>query len=283
MFRIVYFFIIVALFSACTAPYDQELPEYNSELVIEAYVNQANPLLNYVLLSKSVPYYDSSFDIGTVESAEVFVEEGVMENGSINWLRTIEYNSIDSIPGLYFPDLSQLFVGKEGYYYRLSVQTEDEIATAITRIPELVEMDSIWYDNVVNQQTDSLEPYLKFSWNDPPSFGNYYLVADYRNVEENYPLLWGTADRIAVTDDIFFNGDRFEYSEIFPDQYGDTVNMYLISIDQDAYKYWESYEISQGNGGPFSQPINVKSTFDNALGIFQGMAVDAKRIVITKP
>lgn len=144
-------------------------------------------------------------------------------------------------------------------------------------------MDSIWVNNIFNPNRDTIEPYLRFSFKDPSAFGNYYMVADYRNTPNEWPLLWGTANRIVVTDDLFFNGQPFTYSEIFPDTYGDTVNMYLISIDKQAFDYWTSYEASRGNGGPFSQPINVTSTFDNARGIFQGMAVDAKRIVIKKP
>ena len=106
------------------------------------------------------------------------------------------------------------------------------------------------------------------------------MIADYINAPTEWPLLWGTVNRIVVTEDLLFNDQPFVFSPIFPDRYGDTVNVYLISVDQQTLEYWESYEASRNNGGPFTQPINVNSNFDNARGTFQGMAVDSKRIII---
>jgi len=236
------------------------------------------------LLTKSLPYYDTSFNVEGVKGAIVTLYEGEKIGTELKWdIEGIQYDEFGGIDGLYAPPIQSFFLGKPGYFYKLEVLYNGVLATSVSQIPALVPIDSIWVDNVFNPNVDSVIPFLRFQFTDPAAFGNNYMVADYRNSPNDYPLLWGAANRIVVTDDVLFNNQSFVYSNIFPDKYGDTVNMYLISIDNQAYKYWESYEASRGNGGPFSQPINVKSTFDNAKGIFQGMAVSAKRIIIKKP
>jgi hypothetical protein len=271
----------LSLVWGCTDTYDEPLPEYESELIIEAYVNQANPLLNYALLSKSLPYYDENFDVEGVGEAKVTLYEGQKEGTELIWNQEgLAYEEFDQIPGLYLPPITEFFVGKEGYYYKLEVEYEGVTSVAVTQIPNLVPIDSIWVENVFNSNRDTFEPFLRFLFTDPPQFGNNYMIAEYVNAPTEWPLLWGAANRIVVTDDLLINSQSFVYSPIFPDTYGDTVNMYLISIDQQTLEYWESYDASRNNGGPFTQPINVNSTFDNARGTFQGMAVDNKRIII---
>lgn len=275
--------LILGLWS-CSDTYDEPLPEYESELVVEAYVNQANPFLNYALLTKSIDYDGQSPNVPGVSGAKVTLYEGFKEGTELKWDESgIEYQAVDSVPGLYFPPIELLFLATEGAYYKLVVEADDIVTTAVTQVPVLVEMDSLWVDYVYNEKVDSTQAFLKFSFSDPAAFGNHYLVHDYRGAEDEWPLLWGALDLEVITDDIFFNGQPFVYSEAFPRRWGDTTNFYLSSITRESHDFWESYENSRDNGGPFSQPINVNSTFDNSRGIFQGMAVDTRRIIVQKP
>ncbi|MBI1184996.1 DUF4249 family protein [bacterium] len=275
---------LVLILVGCTAPYDRPLPDYESELVVEAYVNQLNPLLNYAIITKSLPYYDKNFSVTAVTNATVTLFEGQMTDGEIQWKsNTIAFEPVSGIEGIFAPPISHPFLATVGHYYKLVVQSEGQTATSISYLPNVVPIDSIWVDNIFNPKADSTEPFLHFTFTDPGDFGNYYMVSDYRSSRSNFPFLWGAADRIAVTDDALFNGQTFAYGSIFPDDYNDTVNMYLISIDQQTFNYWQSYDAAQNNGGPFSQPINVKGTFDHARGVFQAMAIAYKKIIIQKP
>jgi len=275
--------LILGLWS-CSDTYDEPLPEYESELMVEAYINQANPFLNYALLTKSIDYDGQSPNVPGVSGAKVTLYEGVKEGTELKWNESgIEYQAVDSVPGLYFPPIELLFLATEGAYYKLVVEAEGIVTTAVTQVPVLVEMDSLWVDYVYNEKVDSIQAFLKFSFSDPEAFGNHYLIHDYRGAENEWPLLWGALDLEVITDDIFFNGQPFVYSEVFPRRWGDTTNFYLSSITRETHDFWESYENSRDNGGPFSQPINVNSTFDNSRGIFQGMAVDTRRIIVQKP
>ena len=283
MKQVVYFAILSVLMLSCTAPYEQELPAYEPELVIEAYVNQSEPLLTYALVSRSIDYYNPDQNTQPIENATVTMWEGVDDNGSIRWDEDnpINFQHFEGLPGVYLPGLG--YVGKEGHYYRIEVSLDGERATATSYLPELVEMDSFYYQNVLNEQTDSTLPFSTMFFRDPADKENYYLLMEYSNEQSDWPPLWGSGDRIFVVDDELFNGEFFGYSDIFPRQYGDTVNLILAGIDASSFTYWESYENALGNGGPFSQPINVISNFDNARGLFSAMAVDKKKIIITKP
>ncbi len=281
MKKYIHFLFSAMVLASCTDVYDHPLPDYESELVIEAYVNQVNPLLNYALLSKSVPYYAENFDIEGIEGATVTLYEGKKEGTELIWDEDgLEYQIFDQVPGLYLPPIQEFFVGKEGYYYRLEVVYDGVKSTAVTQIPPMVPIDSIWIDKVYNPNKDTIDPFMRFSFTDPQSYGQNYMIADLRNSENEWPLLWGSANRIVVFDDLLFNGQSFAYSQIFPNRFGDTINVYLSSINQETREYWESYDASLSNGGPFTQPINVNSNFDNARGFFQGLAVDNKRIII---
>jgi len=270
--------------TACSDIYDKPLPEYESELVVEAYVNQASPLLNYALVTKSVDYDNQSLDVLGVAGAKVTLYEGQKDGTELVWDEEgIEYDAVDSVPGLYFPPITRFFEATEGYYYRLVVEADGIVTTSVTRVPELVPIDSFWADYVFNENADSVEPYLKFGFRDPQGLGNYYIVSDLEGAELEWPLLWGALDKDIITDDLYFDGEPFDVSYVFPRRWGDTINVYLASIPKEAYDYWVSYENSRGNGGPFSQPINVNSTFDNSKGVFHGMAVDTRRMIVQKP
>lgn len=275
--------LMLALLASCTAPYEQELPEYTPELVVEAYVNQSQPLLTYALVSRSIDYYNPDQNTKPIENANVQMWEGTEQNGTIIWDEDnpVSFQHFEGIPGVYLPGLG--YVGKENHYYRIEVEVDGETITATSYMPEKVEMDSFYYQDVFNPQVDSTQPFSTMFFRDPADKVNYYLLLEYSNESTDWPPLWGSADRIFVVDDELFNGSSFGYSDIFPRSYGDTVNLILAGIDEGAFRYWESYENSQGNGGPFSQPINVISNFDNGRGLFSAMAVDKKRIIITKP
>lgn len=277
--------LLPAFAVSCMDVYEEPLPQYEPELVIEAYVNQVNVLGNYALLTKSLAYYDESFKVEGVEGANVMLYEGQKMGNTLEWQEEgIRFEPLsDDVPGLYAPPLTGLFLGKEGFYYKLVVEYQGITATSIAHLPALVPIDTFYAENIYNGNADSMEPYLRMRFSDPPAFGNYYMLSEYRNAPSDFPLLWGSAERLLVNDDALYNGRGFTYSSIFPDKYGDTINFYLISIDRPAYDFWLSYESSRNNGGPFSQPVNLTSTFDNARGIFQAMALSHKRIIVTKP
>ena len=276
-------FLAISL-AACNAPYNEELPEYEGEIVVEAYVNQSIPLLNYVLLSRSVEYYDPNLQIEQVPTAKIIVYEGIEKDGSLTWDKDngIEWIEFPGLEGAYLPSEFG-WLATVGTYYLLEIEVEGKTISATTQVPDLVLIDTVFIDNRFNTAADSMEPFEVMSFTDKKGFGDNYMVYRTRIGFLDNPLTWGSMRRLFVADDEFFDGQSWGYSSFFPQTYGDTVTFYLTSMDRESYRFWESYEISQGNGGPFSQPINVNSNIVGGRGLFCGFAVDRRRIIIEKP
>ncbi|MCB0738313.1 MAG: DUF4249 domain-containing protein [Bacteroidetes bacterium] len=284
MKRVHFLFLLVALVVvACNAPYDDDLPEYDGEIVVEAYLNQSIPLLNYCLLSRSVAYYNPNLDVEQVSEASIYVYEGVEENGELTWDRDNgqKWEQFPQLLGAYVPAFG--WAAKENTFYLMEIEVEGKNLSAITQVPKLVEIDTLFIDNRFNSVADSVEPFERLTFSDPKGFGNNYALFRTRKGFFDNPLTWGSMRRIFTTDDEFFDGNSWGFSSFFPQTYGDTVTFYLASMDKASYRFWESYDVSQNNGGPFSQPINVESNIEGGRGVFCGLAVDRRRIIIEKP
>lgn len=281
-------FAIAAIsFAACQASYEDEIPPYESELVIEAYVNQKYPLLNYAILTQSLDYFNPNIDVDGIKDAKIMVYEGTPNETGIDWesdgVEWIPIQGQEELQGLFMPSEFG-FVGKEEHYYKMEISYEDELYTAVSYLPKMVKIDTFYSYSIFNTKRDSNEPFIQMTFKDPVGFGNYYQLYDYRGFQtEEYPPLWGSADRPLLLDDELFDGETFSYGSIFPESYNDTVTFLLTQIDEQAFEFWESYDNSANQGGPFVQPINVKSNFDKGIGIFTALAVDNKQIIITKP
>lgn len=282
MKQLIYFLFPVIALVSCTDDYEGEIPDYETEYVVEAYVNQLYPQLNYALVSKSIDYFNPDTDVSGISDVQVKLFEGVLEEGDTSWSEPDLWSEFPLLPGIYVPS-DPNFVGVEGNVYRLEVTVDGTKLSSTAYLPPLVPIDSFYWIDRYNLQKDTVEPFAVMNFTDPSSFGNHYLLVDYRNKATDLPTLWGSTDRLLVGDDLLFNGERFSYSEIFPDEYGDTINIFLNSINEEASRYWVSYENAQNNGGPFSQPINVESTFEGGIGVFTAMAVDHRKLIITKP
>lgn len=272
------------LFLGCNAPYDGELPPYEGEIVVEAYVNQSIPSLNYLLLSRSVAYYDPNLDIDPVGEAKVMVYPGVEIDGQVQWDRDngMDWLPFEFIPGAYVP--SQFgFVAEEETHYLLEIEVEGQKLSSKTYVPKMVKMDTLFVENIFNEKADSFQAFERMAFSDPKGFGNNYLVYRSRVGFQENPLTWGSMSLLYSADDEFFDGNSWGFSSLFPQTYGDTVTFYLGAIDRASYLFWDSYEISENNGGPFSQPINVNGNIEGGRGIFCGIAVDRRRVIITKP
>lgn len=288
----IYSSIVVFVLHSCTAPYNEELPPYDEEIVVEAYVNQAIPSLNYVLLSLSVEYYDDNLDLPLVPDADITLTEGVVEGADTQWMENESIKMISladlpipspigELPGYYVPN--QLgWVAKEGRVYKLEIEVNEQRLSAVTSVPKVVPIDTCYVLNRFNSKADSMEPFEFLAFNDPEGFGNNYRIYRYDKGFIDNPPTWGSASVLLTVDDEFFDAESFTYQSFFPVSYGDTVTFYLNSVDRISYRFWESYDISQNNGGPFTQPINVKGNVKGGRGVFCGMAVDRRRIIIEK-
>ena len=145
--------------------------------------------------------------------------------------------------------------------------------TATTVIPDLLVLDSLYYEPHENPDADSLVQ-LVAKFNDPDTIGNYIRFFTQRNSEEMYAAF--------AFDDRFFNGEALTFpiqraegpdAEFDADTYcyfgkGDTAIVKWTSITKATYDFWNTLDYETNSGGPFGAATVIKSNVTGGLGIW---------------
>jgi hypothetical protein len=273
-------FLLIGLIqlAACEKEIKINIPASKEELVVEASINQLSPTLNYVVLSKTMDYFNPSLSLLAVRNARVFITEGeIIGNDTIynTSNRTQFFDLLDTIfPGIY---VNPLFTGKIEKPYRLDVELQDgRKITAKTFIPKPVVFDSIhyWFEKSGNDTN----AYFYLQWPDGPEQNNYRMV-----LKEGFiPFLtgWGYGDRFYSFDDALINNQPRPFLMLNPFRYGDTINIYLSQIGRQEYIFWDSFRNAANNGGPFATPVSVKSNVTGAIGSFTGYGLTQEQLIL---
>jgi hypothetical protein len=90
---------------------------------------------------------------------------------------------------------------------------------------------------------------------------------------ENFEAIFARSGRFSDEDGVLlpFYGDRVIDGEFVRK---DIILLRLSHVDQRTYKFWRSTERMQdASGNPFSEPMNLSSNIEGALGIWGGYGV----------
>lgn len=295
--RYLILFFTVILFSGCIREITIKNPaETKPLLVVEGYINQTYPHLNYVVLSESHNAFDTTIAPVYVRDAEVRVTEGIKQtDGTILWDSTstrkwVELSGVSWIPsaakGIYADSLLAInpassMLGKENHFYKIEIQSAGKSYTGITEIPAVVPIDSISYEIKENAISGKRFGQITIHYFDPAEAGNNYFSA-YDST--GYELLagWGAVVDKRVSDDHTINGvyrNEIRFTR-FP--VGDTVNYYVNSISRSTFNFWQSQINNTGMPNPFTSgaPIVSNMQGDGVTGYFSGFGVSHKRIII---
>jgi Domain of unknown function (DUF4249) len=200
---------------------------------------------------------------------------------------------------------STTLIGEEGKNYKLKVDYGTHHLTCQTKIPERVQLDSVWF-NIVSTLPDDSLGFISANITDPDTLGNCYRwfakrINHYPNWVEDLAGQQKDANFIAPlgssTDDQFFNGLSFGFtyfrgvavnSQKEDDlngergfyKRGDTVVVRGSCVDRRAYKFIYAMETQAGNqGSPFATPYNLPSTVEGGLGAFIGYAASYDTVI----
>lgn len=269
--------VIAAFFSlsSCEKDITVDLPTPEKKLVVEGFITPGGPAYVFVSTTDAffAPVDSSSLINSAVKNALVIVSDGVVTD-----------TLIAPIPGIGYFYISSTLVGEIGKSYFLKVVTQSgEEVTAITNIPEPVQLDSIWF------QKQSANDTLGWTWatlTDSPVLGNNYRWFAKR--------LGKDSDFIApigsVIEDKFFNGLNFDFaynrgskpnSTAEDDnneeegffKVGDTIVVKFASITAESFDFWRAAETqASSNGNPFGSPAPLKSNINGGIGIWEGFS-----------
>lgn len=292
------------LLTACETDITLDFPEPDPKIVVEGYIE--NDLPPFVSLTKTIPFYGeinfNSMNDYLVNGAFVEVSNGETSVALIEFclddlpeelkplLAELLGIANDSTTGEYaynaclytVPDIlsgSPAFVGEAGKTYSLLIISGEDTLTSSTKIPDLIYVDSIYYRPASEQdpENDSLVRVYGML-TDPAVLGNYYRIFTSRNHNGYYP------DFNSVVDDLFFNGQTFEFpvtralapGEPFDQNTygyfwkGDTVGLRWTTIDFFSYDFWRTLEADNGSDGPFTSVTIAATNINGGLGIWCG-------------
>ncbi|MCS6929979.1 MAG: DUF4249 domain-containing protein [Saprospiraceae bacterium] len=256
---------------------DLELPEYDSQPVVECYLEPGKPFR--LLLTRSYRFFDP-FGLDSN-----FLERTLIQNALV----TIAYNgridTLSNTPSAEFTPLKIFnYTGKNlvpstpGIEYTLRIVMPDgkEILGKTVMLPK-VPIDSIRVE--WNPQRDTLARVLTYITDDRTRENFYRRTINYATLDSLPDQDFIATDRIAQTEVIAF-GTGYELTE------GDTVINTLYHITKDYYDFLESVQLAVfGNQNPFAQPARIKSNVSgsaNPLGIFTCLVYDRDTTIIRK-
>jgi len=312
----------LTLLLGCEKEITVDLPTVEKKIVVEGTILPGE--IPLVILTWTQGYFEPT-DATSLQN--IFVHDAVVtitENGNPHELIELCYNelaeilepadleaaivslglSIESIQSLnlcvytILPGATNALVGVPNTTYKLEIHKDNYHITGETKIPSLVELDTVYFDIINPDYQDSLG-ILFGNLTDPDTSGNAYRwfakrINHYPNNVPDVNLRGQQKDLSfiapfgSVYDDSFFNGLSFEFayprgieanSTKFDDlnderaffKVGDTVAIRGCTIDRAAFKFIRSLEAQFSNqGSPFAVPFNLESNLQGGLGAFIG-------------
>ncbi len=277
---------LFVLFYSCTTDITVDLPDPVSKIVVEGVIEQDEA--PYVFLTRNAPFF-GSFDLNDFEQylvrgAKVTVSDGNITDTLSEVCFTVSNDGRSFLVCIYIA-ANPILKGEIGKTYFLRIESEDEVLTAQTKIPDLLALDSLWWEPHENPENDSLVSVIA-RITDPDTVGNYVRYFSQRNSEPFYPVF--------VTDDRFFNGQTFrfplrrgqdpdaEFDNVTYGYYwrGDTVTVKWAAIDKPHYDFWNTLSYEMSSGGPFGSATVIKSNINGGLGVWGGYAAYYETIYI---
>jgi len=271
-----FFGLLVALtLGACNLEQeiDIELPEYESQLVVESYLLPDQPFS--ALLTRSSSYF-APF---ATDNAE-FLDNTLVSGANVTITHkgtTYQLNNrlvFNPIQGKVFNYVAEENVPMDyDDEFELRIETEEgQVVTATTRLLPVVPIDSLV---VEFNETDTLARVLTYFTDDLEQENFYRRI---------FSVGMDSLEQDFVVDDRFVDSSKVVFGTAYDYAVGDTVQSLLYHIDEDYFNFQNSIlNAAAANGNPFVQPSSIISNVrgeGNPIGIFTGISADLKRRII---
>ena len=288
-------YIALSLFSAaimgCQKSINLNLPTPAPEIVVEGHIE--NGKTAYIILSRNAAFF-SSFTPADISGSFVHGAVISVSDGSkTDTLKELSYDTSGVIVYIYndlnFPNP---IIGQVGKSYALDIKVNGQHLTAVTTIPQLTPLDSIWTQAAQTDRfnNDSLA-ILMAQYKSPQNvnvFVRYFtevnhqgFVSDYNSVFNNL-VVYGKTFNFPLNSGInTLDTSLNRYYPYFV--IGDTITVKWCNIDQAQYNFWNTLDYNGDNEvNPFASPVVVASNINGGLGIWGGYGATYKTIVVPK-
>lgn len=291
-------FTLYLIYSSCEKEVDINLNTGEPKLVVDGQIETGGPPI--VIISKSIGYF-SKIDLSTLESS--FVHGALVKVSDGSQTITLREYSLDTgINGtnkfyLYSIDTADMaslnFRGVTERHYTLTVEYEGSTYSAVTKIPNVRPIDSLWFRKPAGDPAVATAVLMYVKFTDPDTTGNYLRYFTKRNNELYLPGL------NSVYEDDIVNGTTIDSLNLAAGYNrskapnldslgvffrGDTVTLRWCSIDKGVFDFFRTYEYATGTvGNPFASPVNVITNISGgALGVWAGYGSSYSTAIIPK-
>ena len=276
-----YFLLFTFSLSSCgnlEKEIDLELPVYESQYVVECYLEPGKPFS--LLLTRSSPYFEP-FPSDLLN----FVEGILVDSAEV----TITHDGVDYVlaNGLY---LDPLTTKLNNYQHPDLVPTEfdhdfslkitlpgGKTIIATTRLLPVVPIDSVVVE--FDEEQDTLARCLTYITDDPTTVDFYRRMIHHHSLDSIPDQDFSTNDDY-VDDRVLVFGTSYDFKE------GDTVFNTMFHIDRAYFDFYDGTQYAiDANGNPFGQPSTIISNLGGdagAIGIFTGLSFDRVMTIVTK-
>ncbi len=284
---------------SCELVVDVDVPYEGDKIVLNAIQGPPGPWTVELTMSKYI-LDDRTANYDPITTADVTIYE---EDGTSYSLTGVGFYTIDKHP----QEGSKYRIVARADGFR-----DVDAEMTVPRVVKIIDVE--WDSTGVVQKPprpDLPPPFnfnsyripIKVTFTDPPGVKNFYAIMVYLHLVNSVTdpetqeirkdsltsvtRTWIDDPAIAIEDDrkMRFSDNAFEgttYTANMIAQLRETsnqelyrVDVVLVSLSEEYFRYEESREVStQNEGDPFAQPVQTYSNVNNGLGIFAGYAMD---------
>lgn len=271
--------ILLSLLHITLVSCDKEYPSAEQKLVIEGWIENGEFPVVLVSLSGSKANDGDMISDFMVRWAKVSINDGdstYILTGAMddNYTPPFSYKSYD-------------LRGKCGKTYTLKVEYNNMTATAITKIPESVKIDSVTVCNITDN--DSLR-LISVHFTNPYHNESFYRLRyrNFNNENRFYPSFLGTfkvSSEQNVKQPLYrtkiktIENDYIPYFHI-----GSKLEIRLGHIDEESFLIWQDYDnaVNFGSSIFFQTQSSLKTNINGGYGHWIGYGISKTNIELTK-
>ncbi len=286
MKNILFFILMLILFASCEDFFSTTLkvdpPRHEDQIVTSAFFSNADTSLIALVNRSTAILENDNFDTRNLENSSVRLFSGDQLLTTIPYIENgFRFNHVEEGTNVVF---------EAGQEYTLKVNHPDyEEATATVVVPdEVIPFRIDLEEDAVVDEYGNRNDRVTVEFNDPLEVENFYEMALFSirslgNGDTFYESHFINTLDLNLRESFFeasslsdeaFNGQTYKL-QLDINRYeneGEDLQTFLVwrSVTKDYYQFSRSV-ILQGDAedlGPFSEPVTIKSNFENGLGLF---------------
>lgn len=242
--------VLSLIWSSCQEVITVELPNQEPKLIVDALI-RIDTTISSTLVTVSIRQTSDFFgEISPVSVDQITMSN--LDNPGNNTDQVLDETEPGS--GIYQQFFSTEELARDRWFLQINYQDEFYVAESLMQYS--VPIDQLTIGDGSLFSGDVTEILVRYS--DIGGREDYYLF-DYGN------------DDFFASEDVFYDGQQFEFSYFYDEQFnpGDTLTVSIMGIDRDFFNYMNLLrEQSEGGFGPFATPaVSVRGNLINATDI----------------